>query len=1613
MSSNVVENRIVEMQFDNRDFVNNVNATIPVLDSLSNKLKMLGNVPGTALHGINGLAVTFRSLPKEVLATTAQVEILHRAIETVFGVVENLKKEFYSITFDQIGAGFDKYGQKTQSVQTIMAATGKSVEEVEEQLERLTWFSDETSYSFTDMVSNVGKFTSQGIGLETAVTQMQGIATWAAKSGQNAQAASRAMYNISQAMGTGAMMTKDWMSIENANMATAEFKQLAIDTAESLGKLKKGQVTIETFRDSLSKKWFDTDVMSEVFKQYGGYADDIYNMSDDFKNAAQAMEAYNAANKDAVGSLGQTAFLAAQEAKTFEDVIDATKDAVSTNWMNVWQNVFGNYEEARVLWTDLANKLWDVFAGPIDKMNELMTKWHDLRGRDDLIRSFNYMWNAIFGYEVSKNVDGEEKIFQYAGILEKLKQALFKIIPGLEEFDGLSLRKITQSIKLFTSHLTTMMQHFEIKNSLIDKFATIFQGVMAVFRLGVKIVRSFLDILVQLGPTFGTIGDFLLDVIVKISEFFIWLDKSADEIGLWKTIADSVVSILSKLGEAFVIVFTAIKDSLEKIFPKDNGLTKIGEAAEEAKDPIEKLGEIIETIAYGISDSIAFMTPIIINAIEWVKTAFNKLKTDFSSFGTLISELWSNITSTFTAKDGIQSVGSKSSIDDFIDNLVEKFEKLKGIISTVISVGAGGGLLGWLFSLVIAINKFDWGIGNVTEALSNFGGIKDTLKGFTSAFKNLGTAFSENGIFGKKVSGSLSKSLDSLAKTVAANNFKTIAVSLLMLAGALFLLALLPYGKLLLGSAVIAGLGEALYGFLYQLNKEVKGMNKSDIPALLAAGAVLLTMAAAIGLIALALTQVSLVGNKIWGAMAVISGAFIALGIGVSLLIEKTKGAKPTEMLGMAAVIVAMSAGLLLISKAIKTLGRIETDKLIAAGLALGGIMTAMTTMAIVMSEFGSGNGNDMLKAAGALVLVAAGVAILAGAIGFLTLLNFDKMQQAALVIAGILTIFALIVAACGIWGAQMGTATTVLVALGASLLLISASFFIFADALAKIATVLGVLATIFTIFSAFDESLGQKFSDFIDMLIEKIPAVITAIIKGIGEAPLDLLFGIINKIFEFIMQSIENWMPRVFQAFLNSGRNLGKILGELINELVKGIDKAKNKLYEKVGKILDFLTEMFDKQKEKVGNLVKKVLEKVFAVFKELVPNILDALQPLGEGLLELGTTLLPSLFTFLEGFLGASLDLLLNLLYAYLPKINQFIVDSINWLNASLLDLIPQITEDALTLLYRLIESLLNKLPDLLVQSITVIGVILKTLLKMIVETVIQLITTSIETGLYLMERIVEIIDEYKDPMIQAMADFINALAEVLETDMDPVLDAMDRLISAVIDVVIKVVQRNDQKIITAGKNIIKGLINGIVAQSGELFAKATQVGTKILSKIKESLKEHSPSKATTEMGKFLMEGLSLGMKSGMSETLATADKSGGTILDTLKDSFSGVSDYINSNIDMNPTITPVLDLSDVRNNIGSLSSMFGTQQVNAIATGGGFASASLMGTDINAMSNMMQKLNDKLDDLHVTTSATPVEVNVNLEGDTNKLFKAMVDKNNNRIRATGFNQFTRQKG
>ena len=397
--SGVIDKNVVQMVFDNALFQKNAQDTLSTLDKLKEALNFEGAIKGLEGLGNNvknvGMDGLYNGVYKvqegfnalDVVAT----RVLQNITDKVQGVISQLTND---ALIQPLKDGFAEYELQMDSVQTIMSSTGESVGKVNAYLDELNEYADRTIYSFSDMTANIGKFTNAGVSLDKAVAAIQGVSNVAAISGANTNEASRAMYNFAQALSAGSVKLIDWKSIENANMATVGFKQSLIDTAVAMGTLtKEGDKYVSTttdangkvseafnstsmFNDSLSSQWMTTDVLVQTLEQY---STDVRTLTEDEKKLYEEQLkglGYNDEQIAAIEELGIKAANAAKDVKTFSQLIDTLKESLGSGWTKTWQMIFGDLNEAKVLWTAV-NDVLSGFIGKVsDSRNEILETWH-------------------------------------------------------------------------------------------------------------------------------------------------------------------------------------------------------------------------------------------------------------------------------------------------------------------------------------------------------------------------------------------------------------------------------------------------------------------------------------------------------------------------------------------------------------------------------------------------------------------------------------------------------------------------------------------------------------------------------------------------------------------------------------------------------------------------------------------------------------------------------------------------------------------------------------------------------------------------------------------------------------------------------------------------------------------------------------------------------------------------------------------------------------------------------------------------------------------------------------------------------------------------------------
>lgn len=413
MSKNL-EERVVKAVFDNSEFEKYANQTIETLGRFET---VIGKVATGADLGKLGQSVvgSMKMIADQIDKTGKKYSWLEQIAVGAYrkigeSVLNYGKNEIMKITgISEATSGWKKYESEVESVQSIMNATGLGIEKVEEQLEKLSWYTDETSFHYGDMVSNIAKFNAAGVkDLGKATDSMIGIANMAGYFGVNATKATHAMEGFAKAMGKGYMDNDSWQWIQTAGMNAMDVQKAFVDTAVELGKIKKvgknlfsvkkggkeRQFTYEQFKNELASGWLDKKVMNATFAKYSKSVDAIYKAWQD-SGGIETTKSIIDKMGDSLDKTSIRALKASQETKTFTDAVGALEEVVASGWRTTWKYIFGNYEEARDMWSAVIDEVWDLFAGAGYARNDLLKEWYDNDGRTVMLEGIANMWYGL------------------------------------------------------------------------------------------------------------------------------------------------------------------------------------------------------------------------------------------------------------------------------------------------------------------------------------------------------------------------------------------------------------------------------------------------------------------------------------------------------------------------------------------------------------------------------------------------------------------------------------------------------------------------------------------------------------------------------------------------------------------------------------------------------------------------------------------------------------------------------------------------------------------------------------------------------------------------------------------------------------------------------------------------------------------------------------------------------------------------------------------------------------------------------------------------------------------------------------------------------------------
>lgn len=708
-----IDERIVRMEFDNRQFESGVSTTMSTLQKLKEALEFRKESTGFSDIQKASESVNFSPLNDSIWQVQQNFSFFGEFVRTVFDRISNRIVDLGStmareLTTAPLRAGFSEYELQMGSTQTIMASTGASIEEVTRYLDELNTYADKTIYSFSDMTQNIGKFTNAGVDLDVAVKAIQGISNEAAVSGANAQQASHAMYNFAQALSSGYVKLLDWRSIETANMATKEFKQQLIDTAVEMGTLEEttdGMYRVlgtnangatmreaisatKNFNDSLSYQWMTSDVLTATLAKYADETTDI----------------------------GKKAFAAATEVKTFSQLIDTVKESLGSGWTKSFQYMIGNLEEAKVLWTGVNEEINSILDPIAEAREEMLKFWHDNGGRATAIQAIADAWQGI------------------KAILESVGKAFEEVFPPMT---GERLVAITKSI----GEIANRFKSLTTSNYFRSGIVRIVRGIANALKVFVDAIKG---VIFWFRPLIAVLSDFGWYLFAAAGSFGDFLTKLTTSQGKLSGVKDA----FSKLESGIRFVVQGIDHLVKSLLGlihinvEGNALTKIYDALSSFTSGIfgsfdinvfSSIGTTIENAIGRVSTAVSSLfsgnKPKIGVAFDFIGDVFSSLKTSVSDAIPKIIE--------YLGSDEFRDVLKNADLlagGGFLLSLTGLSEGLKGFLDKTKGAKDSGKFFEKLAEAIKGI--FQPFIDISQGAVDAFNGMLDTLKEHITNFQH-------------------------------------------------------------------------------------------------------------------------------------------------------------------------------------------------------------------------------------------------------------------------------------------------------------------------------------------------------------------------------------------------------------------------------------------------------------------------------------------------------------------------------------------------------------------------------------------------------------------------------------------------------------------------------------------------------------------------------------------------------------------------------------------------------------------------------------------------------------------------------------------------------------
>lgn len=992
--SRTIDERIVEMRFDNRQFEQNVQTSLSTLDKLKRGLDL-----DNAAKSLDGLGDAAKRCDMSVLGKSVEtVQAKFSAFQVVAmttlsnitnSAVNTGKRLVSALTIDPIKTGFQEYETQIGAVQTILANTqheGTNLQQVNRALDELNTYADKTIYNFTEMTRNIGTFTAAGVNLRTSVDSIKGIANLAAISGSTSQQASTAMYQLSQALAAGKVSLMDWNSVVNAGMGGKVFQDALVRTSELLGTGAQNAINMYgSFRESLTRgEWLTTEVLTETLKQFAGA----------YSEADLIQQGFSEAQARDIAQMAKTAEDAATKVKTFTQLWDTLKESAQSGWTTTWEILVGDFEEAKEVLTEVSDAIGGVISETSQARNELLSG------------GLSSGWKQLLDQGIADEGGFIESIQEVA---RESGDAFDKLVADSESFSDALKQGLTDGV--VSSETLTQAVH-----NLREKMTGMSQEERKAAGYTAEMIEQIeaLDKGLQNGS-------------VSMEEF---TEKILRPSG-----RENLIQAVWNAAKGLVSVITPIKDAFREIFPPATAdqlysltetLRSFSERLTLSEETADKLGRTFKGL-FSVLDLVRQGALAIFNALAPLGSGAGSLADGILTITAGIGDFLVGINE--AAKQGEFFGMVAQTVASALEFVVSGIERLTGFLADAFAAPG-------LESFQALLGRIQTRIGQVVDAVSGLGGgVSDAADTMDSALENskflqmLQTIFNGAKTLVSGIIGVFGGLAGALVENLSNANFS----------GVIDLLNGVSLGAIALGikkfldsfrevTDSVGSIKEGVIGIL----DGVKGCFQAwqnDVNA-----KALLKIAAAVAVLSASILTISLIDSeKLTASLGAITALFTELMAAMAVFGKLDLNVRGTMKRSTA--MIALSSSVLILASALKSIATLEPEQM-AAGLAgIAGLMAALVAAAKVL---GSGS-SSIIKGSAQMVVFAAAIKILASACADLAQLDLAGLAKGLIGVGVLLAEVSLFMNAAKFSGRSVVTASGVLVLAGAMKVLASA----------------------------------------------------------------------------------------------------------------------------------------------------------------------------------------------------------------------------------------------------------------------------------------------------------------------------------------------------------------------------------------------------------------------------------------------------------------------------------------------------------------------------------------------------------------------------------------------